>query len=136
MNPPNILADEHPSQLEDVENLDESVRGDNTDGDEDDGSSAQRARRFTKTPRDADPKSTTMKYYPPSWQAVLEKAKNNMRKHIALVNAFPRRDRDLKEATLILKNTITEYERIEGNNALEPGCLFVFFNLLDIDHLF
>ena len=106
MNPP-ILADKHPSRHEDVEN-DNSVRGDNTDEDEDDGSSIQRARRFMKTPRDADPKSATMKYYPPSWQGVLEMAKNNMRKHIAVVNAFPRRDTDLKDATLILKNTITE----------------------------
>ncbi|KAF8802115.1 hypothetical protein BYT27DRAFT_7261232 [Phlegmacium glaucopus] len=50
---------------------------------------------------------------------MLEMAKNNMRRHVALVNAFPRRDRDLKEATLILNNTVTEYQRIEGND-LEP----------------
>ena len=130
MHPPNIPADEDPIQYDDVEN---SVKEHDETEDE---LSSQRARRYSKTPRDADPKSTTMKYYPPSWQAVLELAKNNMRKHIALVNAFPRRDRDLKEATLILKNTITEYERIEGNNVLEPGSLFISLNLLVIDHLF
>jgi hypothetical protein len=62
-----------------------------------------------------------MKYYPSGWQSMLEMAKNNMRKHVALVNAFPRRDTDLKEATLILNNTITEYLQIEGNT-LETGC--------------
>ena len=136
MNPP-ILADKHLSRHEDVKN-DDFVRGDNTDEDEDDGSSAQLACRFTKTPRDADPKSTIMKYYPLSWQSVLEMAKNNMRKHIAVVNAFLRRDTDLKDAMLILKNTMTEYERIESNSALEPGnLLFVFlFNLLVIDQFF
>ena len=51
---------------------------------------------------------------------MLEMAKNNMRKHVALVNAFPQRDRDLKDATLILNNTMTEYLWIEGN-ILEPG---------------
>jgi len=55
---------------------------------------------------------------------MLEIVKNNMRKHIALVNAFLQRDRDLKEATLILNNSITEYQQIEGNT-LEPG-LFLF----------
>ncbi|KAF8800223.1 hypothetical protein BYT27DRAFT_7314444 [Phlegmacium glaucopus] len=60
-----------------------------------------------------------MKYYPPGWQTMLEMAKNNMRRHVALINAFPQRDRDLKEATLILNNTVTEYQRIEGNG-LEP----------------
>ncbi|KAF8808096.1 hypothetical protein BYT27DRAFT_7211689 [Phlegmacium glaucopus] len=89
------------------------------DENEDDDSSTHQARRYSKTPRDAEPKPTTMKYYPPGWQTMLEMAKNNMRRHVALVNAFPRRDRDLKEATLILNNTVTEYQRIEGN-ALEP----------------
>ena len=116
---PNIQAEELPSQPEDLDNPDESLN--NNEADE---SSTQRARCYSKTPRDAQPKSTTMKYYPPCWQAMLKIAKNNMRKHIALVNAFPWRDRDLKEATLILKNTIMEYERINGNS-LDPG----FFNL-------
>jgi hypothetical protein len=126
MRPPNldIPANEH--QLEDESVIEE---------DEEDESSTQRARRFSKTPRDAEPKSTTMKYYPPCWQAMLEIAKNNMRKHVALVNAFPRRDRDLKEATLILKNAITEYQRTEGN-ILDPGCFFCLFTLLVIDHCF
>lgn len=121
--PPNILADEHPTQLEDVDNPDEF---DNVDEAEDDESYAQRARRYSKTARDAEPRSTTMRYYPPCWQAVLEIAKNNMRKHVALVNAFPRRDRDLGEATLILNNTITEYQRIEGNT-LDQGSFHLFF---------
>lgn len=127
MHAPNILADEHPIQPEGVDNPDEPVLGDNADE-----ASAQRARRFSKTPRDV-PKSTTMKYYPPCWQAVLEIAKNNMRRHVALVNAFPRRDRDLKEATLILQNTITEYQRTEGN-VLDPGfsSFFSSFSLLII----
>ncbi|KAF8800630.1 hypothetical protein BYT27DRAFT_7262788 [Phlegmacium glaucopus] len=89
------------------------------DENEDDDSSTHRAHRYSKTPRDAEPKPTTMKYYPSGWQTMLEMAKNNMRRHVALVNAFPQRDRDLKEATLILNNTVTEYQRIEGN-ALEP----------------
>ena len=86
--PPNITANEHPNQFEDDDsNLGESasVRGDNTENDE----PTQRAPRYSKTPRDAEAKATTLKYYPPSWQAMLEIAKNNMKKHIALVNAFP-----------------------------------------------
>jgi hypothetical protein len=81
--PPNITANEH--QFEDDNNLDESAstREDNTENEE----AAQRAPRYSKTPREA--KATTLKYYPPSWQAMLELAKNNMRRHIALVNAFP-----------------------------------------------
>lgn len=49
-----------------------------------------------------------------------------------------RKETDLKDAMLILKNTMTEYERIESNSALEPGnLLFVFlFNLLVIDQFF
>lgn len=133
MHPPNLdipaNTATHDHQLEDDGN--ESV----IEEAEDDESSTQRARRFSKTPRDAEPKSTTMKYYPPCWQAMLEIAKNNMRKHVALVNAFPQRDRDLKEATLILRNTIAEYQRIEGNT-LNPGCFFCLFNLFVIDHLF
>lgn len=107
-NPPNILEEE---ELDDV------------DGDveaENDETSTQRASRHSKTPKNAEPKTTTMRYYPPCWKAMLEIAKNNMRRHVVLVNAFPRRDRDLKEATLILNNTITEYLRIEGNT-LDPG---------------
>ena len=57
-----------------------------------------------------------------------------MMKEIHNLNAFPRRDRDLKEATLILKNAITEYQRIEGN-VLEPGPFVCFFNWLFINHL-
>jgi hypothetical protein len=133
VHPPNIPAHEHPD-IED-NNLDESGNEDNADEAEDDESSTQRARRYSRTPRDSEPKSTTMKYYPPCWQAVLEIAKNNMRKHVALVNAFPRRDRDLKEATLILNNTIAEYQRIEGN-VLDPGYFHYFSNFLVVDLLF
>jgi hypothetical protein len=115
-----------PPNLEILAN-DAAVEGQlENDEDEDDESSTQRARRYSKTPRYAEPKATTMKYYPPGWQAMLEMAKNNMRKHVALVNSFPRRDRDLKEATLILNNTVTEYLRIEGNT-LEPGFFVCFF---------
>ncbi|KAF8800631.1 hypothetical protein BYT27DRAFT_7216909 [Phlegmacium glaucopus] len=76
------------------------------DENEDDDSSTHRACHYSKTPRDAEPKPTTMNYYPPGWQTMLEMVKNNMRRHVALVNAFPQRDRDLKEATLILNNTV------------------------------
>ncbi|KAF8805695.1 hypothetical protein BYT27DRAFT_7339642 [Phlegmacium glaucopus] len=51
---------------------------------------------------------------------MLETAKNNMRRHVALVNAFPRRETDLKQATLILTNTIAEYQMV-ADNVLEPG---------------
>jgi hypothetical protein len=116
MHPPNLnipvdhAASDGQQEIEEEEDEDE----------DDEASPTQRARRHSKIPFHAEPKATTMKYYPPGWQAVLEIAKNNMRKHVALVNAFPRRDRDLKEATLILNNTVTEYLRIEGNS-LEPG---------------
>ncbi|KAF8805253.1 hypothetical protein BYT27DRAFT_7339806 [Phlegmacium glaucopus] len=91
-----------------------------TDNDEDNESSTGRARRYSKMPRDAEPKPITMKYYPPGWQAMLETAKNNMRRHVALVNTFPRREMDLKQATLILTNTIAEYQMV-ADNVLEPG---------------
>ncbi|KAF8813368.1 hypothetical protein BYT27DRAFT_7250899 [Phlegmacium glaucopus] len=80
-------------QLKDDNNLNESIRedsvSDEADEDEDDESFGQWAHRYSNTPWDAEPKATTMKYYPPGWQAMLEMAKNNMRKHVALVNAFP-----------------------------------------------
>lgn len=110
MRPPNILADD--AAVPDVE--------DQFENEDDSEPSTQRALRHSKTPRDAERKATTLRYYPPGWQAMLEMAKNSMRKHVALVNAFPQRDRDLKDATLILNNTMTEYLRIEGN-ILEPG---------------
>lgn len=69
-----------------------------------------------------------MEYYPPRWQVMLQIAKKIMQRHVALINAFPQRD--LKEATLILKNAIDEYQRIEGNNTLEPGYFICLFNLL------
>lgn len=116
--PPNILADGHPEDDDRVDNPDEV---------EDDGSFTQRARRYSKTPRDAEPKSTTMKYYPTCWKTMLEIAKNNMRRHVAIINAFPRRDRDLKEATFVLNNTITEYLRIDGNT-LDPSYFIIFLN--------
>ena len=91
---------------------------------EEEESPTLRARRHSKMSMEAEAKATTMRYYPTGWQAVLEIAKNNMRKHVALVNAFPRRDRDLHEATLILNNTVREYLHIEGNS-LEPGLLIL-----------
>jgi hypothetical protein len=47
-----------------------------------------------------------------------------MRRHIALVNAFPQRKTDLKVDSLIILNTIEEYK--EERNILEP-CLVFFF---------
>jgi hypothetical protein len=90
------------------------------DEEEEEEAPKSRARRHSKISLDAEPRPTTMKYYPPGWQVVLEKAKNNMRKHVCLFNAFPRRDRDLKEATLVLNDTIKEHLNVEGNS-LEPG---------------
>ena len=101
------------------------------DEDDEDEPPTEWAPRFSRTPRDAEPKATTMKFYPPGWQGMLEIAKNNMRKHVALVNGFPWRDRDLKEATLILNNSITEYLRIEGNT-LEPGSLLFLFQVVKL----
>jgi hypothetical protein len=112
----------HPPDISAVGGLDSEE-----DESENDEPSTQRANRFSKTPKDAEPKATTMRYYPPCWKAMLEMAKNNMRRHVALINAFPRRDRDLKEATLVLNNTITEYLQTEGNS-LDPGFFVVFFN--------
>ena len=114
----NILAAAHEHQLDDS-------NPDELDDAEEDESNTQRAPRFSKTPRDAEPKPTTMRYYPAGWRAMLEKARNNMSRHVALVNAFPQRNRDLKEATLILNNTITEYLSVEGN-ILEEGCFIIF----------
>jgi len=116
----------HPPNLDILANDSDAAITGQLEDDGDDEPSTHRARRHSKTPRDAEPKATTMKYYPPGWRAMLEMAKNNMRKHVALVNAFPQRDRDLKDATLILNNTVTEYLQIEGNT-LEPGCFFCFF---------
>ena len=52
----NIQAEELPSQPEDLNNPDESLN--NNEADE---SSTQRAHCYSKTPRDAQPKSMTMK---------------------------------------------------------------------------
>jgi hypothetical protein len=117
----NTAAHEHQFEDDSISN-----KPDEADKDE---SNTRRAPRYSKTPRDAEPKPTTMRYYPPGWRAILEKARNNMSRHVALINAFPRRDRDLKEATLILNNTITEYLSIKGN-ILEEGCFICLFNLL------
>jgi hypothetical protein len=37
-------------------------------------------------------------------------AKNNMRRHVALINAFPERDHHLCEAENVLIKTITDYK--------------------------
>ncbi|KAF8808225.1 hypothetical protein BYT27DRAFT_7337869 [Phlegmacium glaucopus] len=118
------------NRFEDDVNLDNKCtteQNGETDNDEDNESSTGRARRYSKTPRDAEPKPITMKYYPPGWQAMLETAKNNMRRHVALVNAFPRRKTDLKQATLILTNTIAEYQMV-ADNVLEPDMSILVFN--------
>jgi hypothetical protein len=47
-----------------------------------------------------------------------------MRQHIALINAFPQRETDLKVASLIISNTIEEYK--EEGNILEPGLVSFF----------
>jgi hypothetical protein len=102
------------------DNPNNSTNDADQDEDKDEELTTRRARRYSKRSRDAEPKPTTMKYYPPGWQAMLETAKNHMRRYVALVNAFPQRETDLKNATMLLSNAITEYEQIEGN-VLEPG---------------
>ena len=52
---------------------------------------------------------TTLKHYSQTWQPMLVVAKNYMRRHVALINAFPERDNNLNEAGNILIKTITEY---------------------------
>jgi hypothetical protein len=51
-------------------------------------------------------------------------SENKMRQHIALINAFPQRETDLKVASLIISNTIEEYK--EEGNILEPGLVSFF----------
>ena len=84
---------------------------------EDSGPTRERAHRHSKVLDGAAPKPTTMKYYSNSWQAVLLMAKNNFRRHVALVHAFPEREKHLKEATQILRETIAKYT--EGGNELD-----------------
>ena len=49
----------------------------NDEDDEDDEPFTQQVCHYSKMPRDAEPKATTMKYYPPGWQSMLKMAKNN-----------------------------------------------------------
>jgi hypothetical protein len=55
-----------------------------------------------------------------------------MRRHIALINAFPWRETDLKVASFIILNTIEEYK--EEENILEPGLVSFFKKLLLVDY--
>ena len=98
---------------------------DNEDDNESDNTGTQgRAPRHSKTPKDATPKPTTMKYYPKPWQCMLITAKNKMRRHVALVNAFPERENHLEEATAIISKTISEYRekgsRLKGESLPYP----------------
>src|ERR1700678_640099 len=115
---------------EDEDENDNDKDNDNEDSDKNDPIN-QRARRYSKRSRDADPKPTTMKYYPSGWKAMLNIAKNKMRRHVALINAFPRRETDLKVASIIISNTIEEYK--EEGNTLEPGLVSLNFHLLIIE---
>ena len=111
-----------------------SKRSRDADDDEDSDEDVpinQRARRYSKRSSDAAPKPTTMKYYPPGWKAMLNMAKNKMRRHIALINAFPRREMDLKVASLIISNAIEEYK--EEGSILESGSVLLNFHSLIID---
>lgn len=128
----NQTAFEDQDEDENENDNDKDNQSDNENSDEN-GPIHRRARRYSKKSRDAAPKPTTMKYYPPGWKAMLNIAKNKMRRHIALINAFPRRETDLKVASLIVSNTIEEYK--EEGNILEPGSVSLNFYLLIIDHL-
>jgi hypothetical protein len=82
---------------------------DDDDIEDDNDNTGTRAPRHSKTSKDAPPKPTTMKFYPQAWQIILVTAKNKMRRHVALVNAFPERENHLEEATAIITKTISEY---------------------------
>jgi hypothetical protein len=86
---------------------------DDSDGEviqDDSAPTRERARRNSKIPNGTTPKPTTLKYYSKAWQSMLIAAKNNMRRHVALVHAFPERDNHLNEANNILIKTIAEYK--------------------------
>lgn len=93
-----------------------------SDGDGDNTGTPARAPRYSKTPKDAAPKPTTLKYYQGAWQTILITAKNKMRRHVALVNAFPERENHLEEATALITKTISEYREkgvpLKGKSSL------------------
>jgi hypothetical protein len=118
------------------EDEDKNQNDDNKDDDNEDSnkndSINQRACHHSKRLRDAAPKPTKMKYYPPRWKVMLNIAKNKIRQHIALINAFLLRETDLKVTSLIILNTIKEYK--EEGNILDP-CLVSFLKkLLLVDY--
>jgi hypothetical protein len=99
------------------------------DSEEESSPIRERERRHSKVLDGAAPKPTTMKYYSKSWQSVLLIAKNNFRRYVALVHAFPDREKHLKEATHILRDTIAKYTE-EGNeldDGKSPSCILSNF---------
>ena len=52
----------------------------------------------------------TLKHYSKIWQSMLVLVKNNMRRHVALMHAFPKHNNHLNEAENILIKTISEYK--------------------------
>ena len=71
----------------------------------------------------------TLKYYSKIWQAMLVLVKNNMRRHVALIRAFPKQDSHLSEAETILIKTIAEYKE---DNILDDSKFFHCYILTDI----
>lgn len=121
VHPPNMrtlgVASSTQRRLQQAASFDDENSSDNDNGqaqselDEENVTTHQRARRNSKIPHGGTiPKPTTLKYYSKPWQSMLMLAKNNMRRHVALVNAFPERDHHLCEAENILIKTITEYK--------------------------
>ena len=106
--------------------------GNVTDASDGDDSVVQgRANRHSKTPYNAAPKPTTLRYYSTSWWGVLECAKHRMRRHVALVHAFPRREADLGVSSKLIANSRAEYLEYDDHLPLEPGFFFSFiFNLI------
>ncbi|KAF8816999.1 hypothetical protein BYT27DRAFT_7325725, partial [Phlegmacium glaucopus] len=105
-----------------------------TNNDEDNESSTGQAHRYSKTPRDAEPKPITMKYYPPGWQATLETVKNNMRRHVALVfnehSTFRQKLKRVAQRIISLKYTnLLCSPEFKGGNQQEEYDLVIHANI-------
>ena len=118
-------------QLEQKAAAEDAIMKDqDNDGDtnsEDDSEPQKRANRYSKRPWGTVPKPTTLRYYSQVWRGILEVAKSRMRRHVALVNAFPRREVDLAVAAKLVTNSMGEYLSLENHLPLEPGS-FLFYS--------
>jgi hypothetical protein len=125
-------------QLQQKETAEDALIQDGEDDEDDEGDTNEadfqkRANHHSKTPWGTAPKPTTLRYYSQSWQGVLAVAKSRMRRHIALVHAFPRREADLSVATKLISNALGEYITLEHHLPMEPGLFFLcsFFSYPD-----